>query len=811
MSIKRAWILLVSGAVLLLAGGSLWGLSRWKSKEVTVCEIQGNSDVSPYLGEVVSFRGHVHDVLITNGINGLFLVNDECKDPDGSSNGIFIQISGDYDPYHSGDELLIKGSVVEVEGETRVQASSNQVQVVSLGNTLPLIVDLSSFIQNDPIDFSYEEWEGMIVSLDGGSLLGKLPGASYPKFMPNLVPSPGSQLICHWDDSIMLGLDTQLLIEMNLSLEEGVVLDKLVGYIRQDTTGYWIQAREIVFADEVEDGLDDVFEQSSQRPAVVMDSPALDGTITTTPAPSPTSTDHSPPTIIPSPTWYPVNILITEIMPNPVGKEPAGEWLEIYNPEPYAVPLTGIKIGDETNRSGKEGMLRFPDGYYIQKRDVLVIAHHAGAFRSRYGFLPDFEIENSMSNVPDLQPYDDWGLSGIQFSNSGDEVLLLDPWDRPVDFLVYGKGTGEGFSGPPQAPDEGNSLERYPPEEDSDRGGDWRERNSPSPGRLDRSPPTQPATVTSEVTPSPLATELPTVTSSPSITPSPVPSMTPGSTGTSLPTTLPPTPLPSGTLTPSLEASIIPSQTEVPSPTIQNTSTFEAEQTSTLEGTVAPTGSSTPGIVGTTVPPPTMDSTITISPELTFTSSPVASGTAEPTLSLTPTEEDLPELILNEIHADPDPELGDANGDGQISSDDDEFIELVVIGEEAIDLSGWQIEDSAKVRFVIPDQTILNPGCAIVIFGGGELEGEFGGSVVLKTSSLGLNNSGDAIVIRDRDGFVRIEVVYGNEGGQNQSLTIYPDLVVGGTMVLHGEITEAEGRLYSPGTRVDGTPFLCSQ
>ena len=72
------------------------------------------------------------------------------------------------------------------------------------------------------------------------------------------------------------------------------------------------------------------------------------------------------------------------------------------------------------------------------------------------------------------------------------------------------------------------------------------------------------------------------------------------------------------------------------------------------------------------------------------------------------------------IHADPDPILGDANNDGRIHSDDDEFLEFVNIGEIDLDLSGWTVSDLLKPRYIFPDGTILKMGCAAVVFGGGD-------------------------------------------------------------------------------------------
>jgi len=168
------------------------------------------------------------------------------------------------------------------------------------------------------------------------------------------------------------------------------------------------------------------------------------------------------------------------------------------------------------------------------------------------------------------------------------------------------------------------------------------------------------------------------------------------------------------------------------------------------------------------------------------------------------------EIVLNEVHADPDQILGDANGDGVIHSDDDEFLELINLTDSALDISDWVIADAVRTRFTFPPGTVLAGHCGLVIFGGGSPSGEFGGSLIFTAGSLALNNTGDTISVWDRDGKLRLRISYGPEGGLNQSLTRNPDLSGHIPLELHGEIPLAEGRQYSPGVKLDGSVFgLC--
>ena len=87
----------------------------------------------------------------------------------------------------------------------------------------------------------------------------------------------------------------------------------------------------------------------------------------------------------------------------------------------------------------------------------------------------------------------------------------------------------------------------------------------------------------------------------------------------------------------------------------------------------------------------------------------------------------------------------------------------------------------------------------------------FAGAQVVKASSggLSLTNSGAVITLRDQAAAVVTLFTYGGStglnGGASQALTRSPD--VAGGFVLHQSATGSAGRLFSPGTRVDGTPF----
>jgi len=486
---------------------------------------------------------------------------------------------------------------------------------------------------------------------------------------------------------------------------------------------------------------------------------------TADPLPSATLTLAAPsPTPSPTPTPFPWCLKISEVMSNPLGADPGGEWVELINLSSGRINLNGFQLGDETG-GGREGWKVFPAENWLEPGEIIVVANRGNIFREQYHFLPDYEIHDTLAEVLDLAALSGSPAGVIAFRNTGDEVLLLDPDGFVTDSLAYGSSTFPSFQPPVPLPAEGSSLERFPFDRDQDLAEDWREQTLPSPGKLPEV----------KISPIPSATRtiILTVTSQPGSSPTVAPqptffsSATPG---------LLPTPSASATQT------LIPPDLPTPKPSV----TWKPSETPT----VGLTDNSTP------------------TPGPTGIIDPDTPGPPSPSLSVSPTASLLPSpvLIFNEIHADPHPDHGDANGDGERSSDDDEFVEVVNLGGRGMDFSGWTLSDGVKVRFRFPEGSSLPDGCAVVVFGGGTPTGSFGGSLVYAAGSLGLNNTGDQIILRDEEGEIQASCSYGAEGGENQSLTRSPDLSPG-NMIPHTAAPESGGRYFSPGTRVNGLPF----
>jgi hypothetical protein len=173
--------------------------------------------------------------------------------------------------------------------------------------------------------------------------------------------------------------------------------------------------------------------------------------------------------------------------------------------------------------------------------------------------------------------------------------------------------------------------------------------------------------------------------------------------------------------------------------------------------------------------------------------------------ALTITDDDLPNIIINEILFDPN---GDANGDGNFSTTQDEFIEIYNTSSSSLDISNFYIQDAASggtTRHIFPSGTILPANQSIVVFGGGSLILNIPGlSQLASTGALGLNNGEDTITIYN-DSDVSIVSQFYDSGGNNQSIARNPDFT--GTFEDHSGIT-GNSVEFSPGkSNTDNSSF----
>ena len=160
----------------------------------------------------------------------------------------------------------------------------------------------------------------------------------------------------------------------------------------------------------------------------------------------------------------------------------------------------------------------------------------------------------------------------------------------------------------------------------------------------------------------------------------------------------------------------------------------------------------------------------------------------------------------------------DTNLDGVVatsaSQSNDEFVEIVNAGQSTVDISGWTMADAVAVRHTFDGGTMLPGGCAIVIFGGGDVTifnaSGIATGVLASTGSIGLNNSSDTIIIADSAGTAVDVFAYSSGGpadGNGESITRDPESPVG-VFTKYPNINPT-GLGHCAGYRNDGSTAYC--
>jgi uncharacterized repeat protein (TIGR01451 family)/fimbrial isopeptide formation D2 family protein len=145
-------------------------------------------------------------------------------------------------------------------------------------------------------------------------------------------------------------------------------------------------------------------------------------------------------------------LMVTEFQPNPIGNDSPGptntstdtEWIEVYNPNAFAVPLSDYKISNTPNRgSGSQGALKFKANS-IAANAVVVVAREKSRFLAGHPGYTGTVYDYSS----DMTQYTAWAGGSLQLDNSPglsgifeEQVLLLDAKDDIVDMATYGNPT----------------------------------------------------------------------------------------------------------------------------------------------------------------------------------------------------------------------------------------------------------------------------------------------------------------------------------------------------------------------------------
>ncbi|MDQ8188215.1 lamin tail domain-containing protein [Pelagicoccus sp. SDUM812002] len=160
--------------------------------------------------------------------------------------------------------------------------------------------------------------------------------------------------------------------------------------------------------------------------------------------------------------------------------------------------------------------------------------------------------------------------------------------------------------------------------------------------------------------------------------------------------------------------------------------------------------------------------------------------------------------------------IGDSNGDGFRDGSGDDFVEIVNFEDYPVDISGWTISDDLGIRHQFEEGSVIGAGRAIVVFGGGNPTGVFGGATIQKSSSglLAFNSNRPEIasLVARLGGLVEtvdllidgdIYPVEPNGGSIHRSQG-----VAGADFTIHSQISGANNTLFSPGTLPNGQPYF---
>ncbi len=115
---------------------------------------------------------------------------------------------------------------------------------------------------------------------------------------------------------------------------------------------------------------------------------------------------------------------------------------------------------------------------------------------------------------------------------------------------------------------------------------------------------------------------------------------------------------------------------------------------------------------------------------------------------------------------------------------EDEYVEIVNLSPESVDLQDWTLSDSAVIRHVFGGLDFIQSSNAVVVYGGKQTGSEprlgpgiFAAPASRGTSGLGLNNTRDSILLRNARGRLVSRVAYVSSLLKtNASVTRSPDL-----------------------------------
>ncbi|AYG04972.1 ExeM/NucH family extracellular endonuclease [Gryllotalpicola protaetiae] len=134
---------------------------------LTIAQIQGTTDTSPYVGQSVSTRGIVTAVYATGGFNGFFIetagTGTGADQTPGESDAVFVYGTNSAKAVHLGDSVTVTGKVQEYQGETEISSPTVTELTTALAPVVPEALPWSELTT----DAQKEAHEGELLAPQG--------------------------------------------------------------------------------------------------------------------------------------------------------------------------------------------------------------------------------------------------------------------------------------------------------------------------------------------------------------------------------------------------------------------------------------------------------------------------------------------------------------------------------------------------------------------------------------------------------------------------------------------------------------------
>jgi len=141
-------------------------------ERVSLCEIQGDGLISPFVNQTVETLGLVFDDQDESSQRGFFIQDEECDGRDSTSDGIYVYMGQSANVVSDGDVVEVRGTIREYHGLTEISSNPEDIVVVSSGHSYPQAVVLDPPEDRQASQGYYEALEGMYAWIDLSRVVG---------------------------------------------------------------------------------------------------------------------------------------------------------------------------------------------------------------------------------------------------------------------------------------------------------------------------------------------------------------------------------------------------------------------------------------------------------------------------------------------------------------------------------------------------------------------------------------------------------------------------------------------------------------